>query len=102
MKKESLISTELQCLTPIEELDTQFVRSPGTGELIQLNFKLIQLQAFGCCIFPLLCLSISNEINAITLVISAVTQTFRGAAHYICHSLQLHVSVGFTLVEYLL
>lgn len=96
------MSTELQCLTPTEELDTQFVRSPGTEEIIQLNFKLIQLQAFSCCIFPLLCLSISNEINAITPVTSAVTQTFCGAAYLIHHSLQHSVSVGFTLVEYIL
>lgn len=102
MGKESLISTELQWFTPAEELDTHLVRSPGMEEIIQLNFKLIQLKALGCYIFPLLHLSVSNEINATTLVISSVTQTLHGAEYYTYSWLRLTVSVYFTLVGYLL
>lgn len=102
MGKESSITTEPQCLTPAEELDTHFVRSPGTEEIIQPNSKFIQLKALGCCIFPLLRLSISNDINANDKVISAVTQTSCGAEYYIYSGLRLTVPVYFTLVGHLL
>jgi len=73
MGRQSLISTELQWLTPDEGLDTYFLRTSDIEEILQLNLNLLQLKTFGSCISQLLCLSISNEINSTTLVISAVT-----------------------------
>lgn len=69
------------------------MKNPGTDVIIQLYFKFIQLKASGCYIFPLICLSFSNETNAITLLISAVTVTFYGTEYCMNSWLQLNASL---------